>query len=182
MSAVAKRYARAAVQAAFEKAGTDEVEALITNIIDFRAMLEGNAELQQLLTNPALINERARVLDVILDKAKLSDTAAALVKTLAENDRVGELHEVVEAAERMADDISKRLHAEVWSPMELSDAQKTDLQKALETRLGRAVMVDVNVAPELIGGLVVQVGDLKFDSSIRRQLEIMRERLEAVAH
>ena len=81
----------------------------------------------------------------------------------------------------MADELSHRLHAEVWSPMALDDAQKASLQAALEKRLGQDVLVDVNVSPELLGGLVVQVGDLKFDSSIKRQLEILRERLEAAA-
>ncbi|MEL6761819.1 MAG: ATP synthase F1 subunit delta [Myxococcota bacterium] len=179
MSTLGKRYARAAVQAAQEH---DEVEALIRDIIAFRAQFRENAELQQLLTNPALVNDRAPVLDTILEKSGLCASARNLVRTLAERDRMDVLHDVVEAAERIADELAGRLHAEVWSPMVLDEGQQRSLQEALEKRLGRAVMVDVNVAPELLGGLVVQVGDLKFDSSIKRQLEILRERLEAAAH
>ncbi|MEM6731620.1 MAG: ATP synthase F1 subunit delta [Myxococcota bacterium] len=178
---VANRYARAAVQAAQEKGGAEAVEALIRDIIEFRSVYESNDELRQLLTNPALVNDRGPVLDTILSKSGMSDSAVALVKTLAERDRMGELYEIVESAERMADELSKRLHAEVWSPMTLDDTQKKSLQGALEKRLGQSVLVDVNVAPELLGGLVVQVGDLKFDSSIKRQLEILRERLESAA-
>jgi F-type H+-transporting ATPase subunit delta len=181
MSALAKRYARAAVEAAHEKGQGKAVEQLVKDLIAFRQQFLENAELGELLTNPALVNERMRVLDVLLEKAKLSETAANLVRTLAERDRMMALYDIVEAAERMADEQAKRLHAEVWSPMKLDAGQQKSLQTALEKRMGRAVLVDVNVAPELLGGLVVQIGDLKFDSSIKRQLEILRERLDAAA-
>lgn len=181
MSALAKRYARAAVQAAMDKGGKDAVDGLVRDLVDFRDAFTKNQELQQLLTNPALVNDRAKVFGAILEQSGLGDSAKNLLATLAERDRMEALHDIVESAERMADELSQRLHAEVWSPMELDDAQKKELQAALEKRLGQAVLVDVNVAPELLGGLVVQVGDLKFDSSIKRQLEILRERLEAAA-
>lgn len=181
MSAVARRYARAAVDAASEAGGPVEVDRLITDVRGFRASLESSVELQHLVSNPALVNERQDVLGVILDQAGLSEISRALIQTLVQNDRVDELHDVVESAEFMADELAKRLHADVASPIELSDEQVSRLRHALEKRLGRSVVIDVRVAPELIGGLVVQVGDLEFDSSVRRQIEIMRERLEAAA-
>lgn len=181
MSALARRYARGAVDAAFEKGQNKAVEQLVQDIEAFRKLYAESQELQELLTNPGLVNDRERVLSVILDKAELSESAANLIRTLAERDRMDAFHDIVEAAERMADDLAKRLHAEVWSPMELDSSQQQALQQALEKRLGRAVLVDANVAPELLGGLVVQIGDLKFDSSIKRQLEILRGRLDAAA-
>ncbi len=181
MSALAKRYARAGVQAAMDKGGKEAVDGLVEDLSAFRREYMGNEELRQLLTNPALVNDRSKVFAVILEKSGLGESATSLLETLAERDRMGVLYDIVESAERMANELSKRLHAEVWSPMDLDDTQKQALQAALEKRLGQAVLVDVNVAPELLGGLVVQVGDLKFDSSIKRQLEILRERLEAAA-
>lgn len=176
---LSQRYARAAVAAAQE---SNEVSACIADLIAFRAKFREIHELQQLLTNPALANERLKVLDAVLMQASVCQSAANLLRTLAARGRIELLDGVVEAAERLADELQHRLHAEVWSPMTLDDGERQALAGALEKRLGRKVVLDVNEAPELLAGLVVQVGDLKFDSSIRRQLEILRERLESAVH
>jgi F-type H+-transporting ATPase subunit delta len=137
-----------------------------------------STELREVLRNPVLKNERAAVLAAVMSKLGLIEPAAALVRVLVDGDRIDDLEDVVEGVEALADAQAGRVRAVVKSAIPLSEAQMQRLGKALEKRVGRPVAVTVQLEPELLGGLVCQVGDLTFDSSLRRQLKQLRERLE----
>jgi F-type H+-transporting ATPase subunit delta len=112
---------------------------------------------------------------------KVSDQVTGLIRLLAERGRIGILDSVAAEVEGIADERAGRLRAHVSTALALTDSQKERVGKALEKRLGQIVVVTVHVDPELLGGLVCRVGDLTLDSSVRRQLEILREKLEKSA-
>ena len=63
----------------------------------------------------------------------------------------------------------------------LSDAQRSELQEALTAMSGsRSVAMDVSVDPELLGGMVVQLGSRMIDSSLRTKLASLRTRMKEV--
>lgn len=178
MSAVARRYARAAVEAAQAAGGPSAVQDLSRDFGAFCEAFAQSAELRELLVNPAFKLERAKVLGSVLAKIVTSPSAARLVTVLAEADRIPVLEEVrIEIAE-LADGIAGRARALVTSAVALTAQQQERVAKALSKRVGREIELSVRVDGEILGGLVCQVGDLTFDSSLRRQLAVMRERLE----
>lgn len=181
MSAVARRYAKAVVEAAADKGGAAAVEKLAADLKSFSHLYDQSSELRELLENPALKNEREKVLGAVLGKLALSAEAAQLVRLLAERDRVGVLAEVAREVEAEADERGGRVRAYVASAMALGDAHVQRLNKALEKRFRRPVAVSITVEPELLGGLVVRVGDVTLDTSLKRQLERLRERVAAEA-
>jgi F-type H+-transporting ATPase subunit delta len=132
-----------------------------------------------LLLNPVLKQDRTTVLDSVLKKLDVSSAAANLLRLLADRDRMSELSAVSDEVSRIADEAAGRVRAEVRSAMKLTDKQVEQIAGALKKRLNRDVDVDVEVDSTLLGGMVCQVGDLTFDTSIKRQLELLRERLEA---
>ncbi len=178
MSAVARRYARAAVEAAEAQGGTAAVQELARDFAAFCEAFVASSELRELLVNPAFKIERQKVLGGVLAKVVPSVSASRLVTLLAEADRIAVLDEVRVAIAELADRASGRARAIVTSAVALTKAHEERIAKALGTRLGRTVELSVRVDPEILGGLVCQVGDLTFDSSLRRQLAVMRERLE----
>ena len=179
MSAVAKRYARAAVEAAQESGGTDSIQLMAAGVKSFCAAYRATPELQELLENPGLKQQRDAVLTEVLLKLDLTKPAANLLRLLAANDRVSELDNISREIGQMADEKLGRTRAHIRSAVALTDDQSARLKGALEKRLGQTVTVEVAVEPALIGGLVCHVGDVTFDSSIRRQLDRMREQLDA---
>ena len=54
-----------------------------------------------------------------------------------------------------------------------------ELQQTLASKLGKQPILSVRVEPELLGGLVVQVGDRVYDSSVRTRLDSLRNTLMA---
>ena len=178
MTAIARRYARAGVEAAHESGGAAAVEALADGLRHFSAAFLDSEELRELLNNPALEQERSRVLELVLEKLDVSKEVRGLVRLLSGLGRVGILEAVAAEVEEAADELAGRARAHVTSAIALTDSQKQRIAKALEGRLGRKVVVSVHVDSQLLGGLVCQVGDLTLDSSLRRQLEVLREQLE----
>jgi F-type H+-transporting ATPase subunit delta len=180
MTAIARRYARAAVDSAAGK-GSAEVERLAAGLTDFRDAYRESEELRELIHNPVFEDEREQVLGRVLDGLGLSDDARGLVRLLAERGRVNILDSVTAEVEAIADERAGRVRAHVATALALTDKQRERVGKALERRLGRTVLVTEHVDPELLGGLVCRVGDLTLDSSVRRQLEVLREQLEKSA-
>ena len=73
-----------------------------------------------------------------------------------------------------------RAVAEVRTAVELTDDQRERLRKALGEATGREVELKVIVDESVVGGVVARVGDQVIDGSIRRRLELARERLSEV--
>ena len=179
MSAAGKRYARAAVEAAMGNGGVESVQKLSEGLGRFREAYVESGELREVLSNPALKDVRESVLRAVLTKLDASAETVNLVLILAENDRVGALDDVAQDINSIADEKAGRLRALVKSAIALDGAQESRIAKALEKRLGQPVTVATELDPSLLGGLVCQVGDLTFDSSIKRQLEIVRDKLQS---
>ena len=67
--------------------------------------------------------------------------------------------------------------AEVRSAVSLNDDQRDRLRSALSNATGMNIDIVVVVDPDILGGVVAQVGDTVFDGSVRTRLEKMKERL-----
>ena len=177
MSVVARRYARAAVAAAADKGGAKNVEALAVGLRAFRDLLRQSQALYELLMNPALHDQQEKTLDAVLAELGLSAEAVGILRLLADRRRIDLIDDVVLEAEAIADEGAGRTRAYVTSPMALTEAQTRRIAAALERRLKVTVVVSVEIDPELLGGLVCRVGDLTLDTSVRRQLISLKERL-----
>ena len=69
----------------------------------------------------------------------------------------------------------------VFSATELSDAEVTDIKIKLKEKFDSDFIIDVNIDPKLIGGLKIQVGSQMIDSSIKNQLQLLKEKMKEVA-
>jgi len=182
MSAVARRYARAVVDAAGTDGGKKAVEELVSGLRNFAAALEESPALHELVTNPALRESRDEALGALAKKLGMGETGTTLVRLLGENRRLDTFNEVVREVVALADEGAGRLRAEVKSAIALSDDQKKRIAKSLEKRLGQPVVVEADIDPDLLGGLVCRVGDLTIDSSLRHGLSRLRAELEGGSH
>ena len=76
-----------------------------------------------------------------------------------------------------------KVRVSVRSAVPLEDYQRERLTQILRDKLQREPLIDTTVEPDLLGGLVVQVGDYLFDGSVRSQVETLRHQLiESSSH
>jgi len=109
----------------------------------------------------------------------MSALARTIVQVLTDNQRIEQLGEIAVEVEAIADARLGRQRAKVTSAIPLSDAQIQRIQVALQRRLGQPVVIDVEVDPKILGGLICEVGHLTIDSSVTRQLDALSERLRS---
>jgi len=178
MSSVARRYATAAVEAASES-GNAAVEALANGLRAFADLYAESNELRELVKNPALKDARPAVLRDICSKLEATELTQSLILLLTDNERIDIVADVAREVEQAADEILGRNRARVVSAIELDAAQKARLEAALEERLKTPLLLDIDIDPSILGGLIIEVGSHTIDSSIRRQLQLLAERLQA---
>ena len=175
MSSLAKRYARAAIEAARDKGGHQAIGAMSRSVQEFTLSYLTATELRELLNNPRLSQDRTQVLNHVFEKLGLEEQAASLMRLLSESERIGLLPEIARQIEVLADIDAGRMRAEVRSATSLSEEQVQRIEKALSQRYHAQVLVSVEVDTGLLGGLVCQIGDDVWDSSVKRQLDSLHE-------
>jgi F-type H+-transporting ATPase subunit delta len=99
------------------------------------------------------------------------------LRLLAEKERLTELREIGHEFEALVAAGEKRLRVTVTTARELPEEEAGALRSRIESATGRPVEARYRVDPELIGGLVVEAGSLRLDSSIRGRIERLRSEL-----
>ena len=173
---IARRYAKALVSLGSE---AGNLEALSGELDSFASVLAvGDGALQQALSNPGLTTiERKGVLAEVLGKLKLTPVTANFLRLLVDKTRFTAFEDIQRSFHDMADELAGRVRATVSTSSELSDDMRGTVKKALEAATGKTVLIDFKVDPGLIGGMVAQVGDVSYDSSVRARLEDLQPAL-----
>ncbi|MBN1959933.1 MAG: ATP synthase F1 subunit delta [Deltaproteobacteria bacterium] len=179
MSAVARRYATAAVEVAASKGGNEAVDSLANGLALFHSAYLLSPELQNVLKNPLLQNEGLLALQAVLQKLGLNDDTKRFILLLANRSRLKELGEIVQATLAAADKHCNRLRAYITSAIALTPEQKQRLKQILEQRCSQPVILSITVNTEIIGGLICHMGDVTLDASLRQSLDLLRERFLA---
>ena len=170
---IARPYAEAAFKIAQETgdlAGWGDALARI-------AQVAGNEAADQLMSNPAVTPEQ--VTSLIAEGAGgLGDAQTRFVKTLAENNRLDVMTEINDMFVTLRHADEGMLDVVVSSAFEMTDAQRNEVAKTLEAKYGKKVDIQVEIDPELIGGVSIRVGDEVMDASVRGKLQKMASALK----
>lgn len=172
---VTRSYSEALVGAAERDGGVeavlDELDAIETDLL--RAHPQFAAVLASPLVSPA---DKDRIL-VETFEGRAAPTVVRFLRVLNRHGRLTSLAAVTRAARALWDRKQNRRPVLVRTAVALDEAQQAALRDRLAGMLGATPLVRLEVDPALIGGLVVQVGDDVYDTSIRNRLEQLRQRL-----
>jgi F-type H+-transporting ATPase subunit delta len=167
-------YAEAIFAVADAEGVLDQVE---DELFRFARTLEREQRLREALTDPGLPSDRKRaVLQDILGERAGRQTAA-LLTFIVEQGRARDLGDIVDKLTEMAAQRRRAAVAEVRTAVPLDDEQRRRLTQALGNATGKDVELKVVIDPSVIGGVVARVGDQVIDGSVRRRLELARERM-----
>ncbi|MDE1976337.1 MAG: ATP synthase F1 subunit delta [Elusimicrobia bacterium] len=168
---LAGRYGKALFLAA--KAAGQDARA----VEDLSAAQDGLREFLPLLKNPQVgAAEKKALVDRRLSKT-VSPLSRKFLKLLIDKKRFDLLPAIRGKLGRLWDEANKRGRAKVWAAQALSAEQEKALKARLEKFFGRTVEMEIKQDPEIIGGLVVRLGDWVLDSSLRGQLRSLGETL-----
>lgn len=114
--------------------------------------------------------------DIVVKAAggSLSAEAGRLVGMLAERGKLSLLPEISALLEQMVQQSQSELEAEVTVASAIDDAQQERISQALAASTGKKVRITVSEDRDILGGMVVRIGDRKIDYSLRTKLAGMR--------
>ncbi|GAB6099486.1 F0F1 ATP synthase subunit delta [Halanaerocella petrolearia] len=172
---VAEKYAQALFELAQEE---DNLEATLTEFADLTTMVQESEELNQVLHHPELTGEQKKELFAKVFADELSNDLFNFVKLLIDKSRETLLDLIYQQFKKLVDKEANRLEVEVRSPIELSQEQQERLQTKLAEQLNKDIKLEVEIKPDLIGGLVLKIGDKIIDGSLASQLENLNQNLK----
>jgi len=169
LTTAARPYARAAFEMA-EKAGS---LTEWSSTLGFMSAIASNDDVKELLSKPEMAKQAGATAFVELCDGKLNDGAKNLVEMLAENDRLSLIPEISVLFETLKDEAEGSVEALVSTAKELSDDEQNAISSALKKRLGRDVKLKISLDESLLGGAIIQAGDLVIDGSLKGRLDKM---------
>ncbi|WP_442481285.1 ATP synthase F1 subunit delta [Aeoliella sp. SH292] len=171
---LARIYAKAFLSATSSQdqaALVEELDSLVSDVLD------KFPEFDFRLTSTVMSHEeREALIDNVLG-SRASSPVVNLLKTLSQNGRQILVRPVIAAIHKLVGEMRGEHEVRVYIPSELSTELTDGLRQALQSRLGVNAEFHFHVKPELIGGMVVQVGDTVFDGSVRTTLERARRQM-----
>jgi F-type H+-transporting ATPase subunit delta len=168
-------------QAIFQIAEAEgALEAVENELYTFAKAVEQQSQLRDALTDPALPADRKKAVlhDILGDRA--SRHTVSILGFLVDQGRTRELGGIIAELAKVAAERRSRAVAEVRSAIPLDEEHRRRLTEALERATGKKLELKVLVDPTVVGGLVARVGDQVIDGTVRRRLELARERLRRV--
>lgn len=174
---LAKRYAKAIFSLGKEQG---KVEAY-ADALDAIAELFSTPDLQleDALTNPLYpVEARQKVMDKVASSVKADKIMTGFLNLLIEKKRVDVVPEIALAVREMLDSEENISHGSVTSAIKLDKKLLGKIQATLEKITGNKVILETQVDPSIIGGIVAKVGDLVLDGSIRTQLNGLKESIK----
>lgn len=175
MSAAAT-YAEAFYQAAAEAGAVGQVSADLTVLAE---ALAPNAEAGRVLHNPQVESRFKK--DAV---AGLAGSAHPLtvnfLKVLIDRGRLEDLPAITASFQERVAEAEGRIGVEVTSAVPLPDDLREQVAARIREQTGKTPEITERVDPEIIGGLVLRVGGVVTDASVRGRLEGLRRSLSDV--
>lgn len=167
-------YGHAVVEVARAEGVLDRVD---DELYAFARAVEASPELRDRLVDERLgVAPRLELVESLLG-GRAHPQTVAVATYVVQSGRTRLLMEIAGTVSRIAASDRQQAVAEVRSAVELDGDQRDRLATALEGATGRRVSVKVTVDPQVVGGLVVTMGDEVIDGSVARRLADLRTAL-----
>ena len=177
MEEIATVYSRALFEVAQEHDNLDDIHEQLQQFAD---ELDGSRELKVFFFSPYFSSqEKKEGIGKVLDGA--DEHFVRFLELLAERHRMPAVFRIRRNFDKLWAEENRVLEVSVTSAVELDrDVVKT-IEKRIEEQTGRTVELEAKVDPDVLGGLVLRVGNMIMDASVRNRLERLRRQVAKAA-
>ena len=170
---VASRYAKSLLELAIERS---ELEAVFADMKLVADACHENKELILLLKSPIIKPDKKLNIVNQIFASKIGKTVQAFIDILTKKKREYLLTEIAESFVIQYNIHQNICSAKIISAIPLTDKARTNILAAIkEVEGGKKVELVEEVDKDIIGGLIVRVGDKQMDASIQRKLNELRK-------
>jgi F-type H+-transporting ATPase subunit delta len=172
VSVVAKRYAKALVALAREHGRLAETGEELKR---FAQLIANTSDLKSLLYNPAISRQfKEDLLTDLTQRLRIGTLETNFIRTLLEKGRLPEMPAIIALYEVLAEEAQNRLRVRVKSAFPLSPSLQEEVRQRFAHYTSKDIVIDQEIDPTLIGGIVAQMGSLVLDGSIRNELRRLK--------
>jgi F-type H+-transporting ATPase subunit delta len=173
MEEIAAVYARSLFEVAQEQGKLDEVREQLGQFAD---AMQDDHDLQVFFFSPYFsTQEKEDGLDRAVSGA--DPTVVNFLKLLIENHRMPVIFRVRRGYEELWEEENKLLPVQVTSAVALDDTTVKQIGDRIAEQTGRRVDLSAIVEPDVLGGIIVRVGNQVLDASVRNRLEQLRKQV-----
>jgi F-type H+-transporting ATPase subunit delta len=175
---IANKYAKALFDTSLETNNLDIVEDNLHNLSE---IMNNSNELKQITINPLLAkSDKLNCLTEIAKKADYCQTTINFLKTLATNNRLFVLPNIIEEFDNLKIQKSNKILVYVSTAKELNKKQEKELIKNLEKSLNKEVIIDYRIDPKILGGLSIKLDTYMLDDSLKNKLKYLELAMKGV--
>ena len=177
MEEIATVYARSLFEVAQERDVLDDVREQIGQVAD---ALDETRDLQVFFFSPYFSTEEKKDgLQRAIDGA--DEAVENFLELLVEKHRMPAIFRIRRELDRLWEDANQLLPVTITSAIELDSSTVDGIAKAIGDQTGRRVELTTTVDPDVLGGIVLRVGNSILDASIRNRLEQLRRQVAKAA-
>jgi F-type H+-transporting ATPase subunit delta len=175
-SDIAKVYADALFDLAQQADAVDEVCAQLQELVNLQ---EQDPQLAAFLNSLMVDHEqRERSLEHMF-RGRLNDSLLSTLQVMNQHGRAGLLPQLLRAFVLRIEDARGEIEVTAISAVNLTDVEQAYVKTLAANLSGKQPLIEYRVDPDIVGGLVLEMGGYRYDDSIRHQLAAARDKLLA---
>lgn len=169
-----KRYAKQFISSV----DIGEMHQAIEQLRAISSIMEKDRSFKNLMISPLFIeDERQKAIGYIAQKLNISEKVVKYLHYLSDSKAMAAMPDIVAAIESLYLEMKKRLKAVVTSPVQINKDYEVMLMSSLKRITGRDIDLEFLIDPSLLGGIRIKVGSTMYDSSIKGQLGLLKDKL-----
>ena len=170
-----RSYALALYELAKENSELNKVEDGINGI---KTLLIESSHFQEMILDPTVSKEeKNKVITKIADQYSFCQSLKKFLGFLTIKNRLFFLNQIIDSFLNLVSSSKGELKAKLLSSKELSKAELEKVRNELSKDFQSPINIDYKYDPDLIGGLVIQVGSIMIDNSIKSKMKIKKKNM-----
>jgi F-type H+-transporting ATPase subunit delta len=179
-SKISRRYAKALLSIGQDEGIYGEFGE---NLREFAAFCQENAEFFRIVSSQIFFQEdRRKILEVVLGKSGFNPMVKNFIRLLLDKERIGVIGEITDYYASLTDELSGMARADIITARPLKAETLEKIEEVLKKITAKDVKTFVREDESLIGGVIVRIGDLVLDGSVRAQIEGLKETIRRGEH
>ncbi len=173
--AIARRYASALYS---EASSSDSIDRVDEDIELVNRTVNDSRDLQLLFASPIVSAARKEAVIRRLFEQHVSETVLALLLLVNRKKRGAMVEAILESYRSLRLEQQGIVEAKARVAIAMTDSEIEELRRSMAKTIGSDIQLEVEEDADLIGGVVVRIGDQVYDGSLKRQLAILSRKLQ----
>ena len=174
-NSTSRSYALALYELAVENSQLENIE---TEMKDLSELLTTSSDFKEMILSPTIAKEEKRkIILIIADKNKFSEILRKFLGFVTDKNRLFFLAKIIESFLNLVSKNKGELKAKLVSSKKLSLEEQKKIQDELSKDFKSQLNIDYEYDPNLIGGLIIQVGSIMVDTSIKTKLKKLEKNM-----